>query len=52
MVATAAHLTDHFVSGLPVWQWVLSAPKRLRYFPERDSDLPAPEYKFDQRITC
>ena len=32
MVETAAHLTDHVSPRLPVRQWVLSVPKRLRYF--------------------
>ena len=32
MVETAAHLTDHVFPRLPVRQWVLSVPKRLRYF--------------------
>ncbi len=36
MVATAAHLTDHIFPRLPVRQWVLSVPKRLRYFMQRD----------------
>ena len=36
MVATAAHLTDHVFPRLPVRQWVLSVPKRLRYFMQRD----------------
>jgi hypothetical protein len=39
MVATAAHLTDHVLPDLPVRQWVLSVPKRLRYFLQRDADL-------------
>jgi hypothetical protein len=30
MVETAAHLTDHAFARLPVRQWVLSVPKRLR----------------------
>lgn len=29
---TAAHLVDHVFPHLPVRQWVLSVPKRLRYF--------------------
>ncbi len=37
MVETAAHLTDHVFPRLPVRQWVLSVPKRLRYFMQRDS---------------
>ena len=36
MVETAAHLTDHVLPRLPVRQWVLSIPKRLRYFMQRD----------------
>ena len=36
MVKTAAHLTDHVFPRLPVRQWVLSVPKRLRYFMQRD----------------
>ena len=30
MVATAAHLVDHVLPPLPLRQWVLSVPKRLR----------------------
>ena len=36
MVQTAAHLTDHVFPRPPVRQWVLSVPKRLRYFMQRD----------------
>ena len=32
MVQTAAHLTDYVFPKLPVRQWVLSVPKRIRYF--------------------
>lgn len=32
MVETAAHLADHVIPRLPVRQWVLAVPKRLRYF--------------------
>jgi hypothetical protein len=39
MVATAAHLNDHVLPPLPVRQWVLAVPKRLRYFLQRDADL-------------
>jgi hypothetical protein len=39
MLATAAHLTDHVLPPLPVCQWVLAVPKRLRYFLHRDADL-------------
>jgi hypothetical protein len=36
MAETAAHLTDHVFPRLPVRQWVLSVPKRLRFFMQRD----------------
>jgi hypothetical protein len=36
MVETAAHLADHVVPRLPVRQWVLSVPKRLRYHLQHD----------------
>jgi hypothetical protein len=35
-VETTAHLCDHVYPRLPVRQWVLSVPKRLRYFMQRD----------------
>ena len=39
MVETAAHLCDHVFPRLPVRQWVLSVPKRLRYFMQRDGTV-------------
>jgi hypothetical protein len=36
MAETAAHLVDHVFPPLPVRQWVLSVPKRLRYFLQRE----------------
>ena len=36
MGETAAHLTDHVFPRLPVRQWVLSVPKRLRFLLQRD----------------
>ena len=39
MVATAAHLSDHVLPPLPLRQWVLSVPKRLRYFLHDDALL-------------
>ena len=36
MVETAAHLADHVFPPLPVHQWVLSVPKRLRDHLEHD----------------
>lgn len=32
MAETAAHLVDHVFPQVPVRQWVISLPKRLRYF--------------------
>jgi hypothetical protein len=34
----AAHLVDHVLPSLPVRQWVLSLPKRLRYHIQRDRE--------------
>jgi hypothetical protein len=36
MAETAAHGVDHVFPPLPVRQWVLSVPKRLRYFLQRE----------------
>ena len=36
MVETAAHLADHVFPPLPIRQWVLSVPKRLRYHLQHD----------------
>ena len=33
MAQTAAHLVDHVIPPVPVRQWVISVPKRLRGFP-------------------
>ena len=32
MAQTAAHLVDRVIPPVPVRQWVISVPKRLRYF--------------------
>ena len=39
MAETAAHLVDHVFPPLPVRQWVLAVPKRMRYFLQRDAAL-------------
>ena len=36
MAETAAHLVDHVIPPLPVRQWVLSVPKGLLRFLERE----------------
>ena len=42
MAETAAHLVDHVFPRVPVRQWVLALPKRLRYFLQRDTRLVNP----------
>jgi hypothetical protein len=42
MAETAAHLVDHVFPRVPVRQWVLSLPKRLRYFLHHDPALIGP----------
>ncbi len=39
MAEAAAHLIDHVFPHLPVRQWVLSVPKRLRYYLQRDKGV-------------
>ena len=39
MAQTAAHLVDHVLPRLPVRQWVLSVPKRLRYHLQHDREV-------------
>ncbi len=39
MAEVAAHLTDHVLPHLPIRQWVLSLPKRLRPFLGRDPEV-------------
>ena len=39
MAETAAHLVDHVLPQVPVRQWVVALPKRLRYFVHRDAEL-------------
>ena len=50
MVKTAAHLTDHVFPPLPVRQWVLAVPKRLRYFLHRDADLQGAALRLFLRV--
>jgi hypothetical protein len=42
LAETAAHRVDPVFPGAPVRQWVLSFPKRLRYFLHRQSNLVNP----------
>jgi len=38
MTEAAAHLVDQVFPALPVRKWILSVPKRLRYFLQRDPE--------------
>jgi hypothetical protein len=38
MAEVAAHLVDQVFPPLPVRQWVLSVPKRLRYFLQHEPE--------------
>jgi hypothetical protein len=38
MAETAAHLVDHVFPPLPLRQWMLAEPNRLRYFLQRDGN--------------
>ena len=42
MAETAAHVVDHVFSQVLLPQWVLSLPKRLRYFLHHDVGLVKP----------
>ena len=39
MAQTAAHLVEHVLAQVPLRQWGISFPKRLRYFLHRDVAL-------------
>ena len=39
MVEMGAHCVDHVFPAVPVRQWVLSVPKRIRYYLNRDNKL-------------
>ena len=44
MVETAAHLKENLIPAIPVRQWVISFPKRIRYYLQTDSIL--------QKVLC
>jgi hypothetical protein len=52
MVEVAAHLTDHVLPPLPVRQWVLSLPKRIRPFLPRDPRLAGDVLRVLLRAVC
>ena len=39
MVEMAAHCIDHIFPAVPVRQWVLSVPKRIRYYLNGDNQV-------------
>jgi hypothetical protein len=50
MAQTAAHLTDHVIPPVPVGQWLISVPKRLRgMLADRPADLVPPPRKHRHR---
>jgi len=48
MAETAVHLVDHVFPPLPVRQWVLAVPKRLRYFLLRDVNGRCTSYSVEK----
>jgi len=50
MAETAAHLVDQVFPCVPVRQWVISLPKRLRYFLLRDAELASRALRIILRI--
>ena len=50
MVRAAAHLTVYVFPRLPVRQWVLSIPKRLRYYMQRDGAEPSMALRIFLRV--
>ena len=52
MVETAAPLAEHVLPSWPVRQWVLSVPKRLRYFLHRDAAVPGAFLRIMLRVVA
>ena len=50
MFETAAHLVEHRFPRVPVRQWVITLPKRLRYFLLRDSKLTGRVLQISLRV--
>ena len=50
MVQTAAHLTDYVFPRLPVRQWVLAVPKRVRYFLQNNNKIAGAVLKIFLRV--
>ena len=52
MLETGAHLKDHVSSRLSVRHWVLSVPKRLRYYMQRDGAVLNMVLRIFLRVTA
>ncbi len=50
MFETAAHQVEHRFPQVPVRQWVITLPKRLRYFLLRDSQLTGRVLQISLRV--
>ena len=50
MAETAAHLVDQVFPPLPVRQWVLAVPKRLRWYLEREPEALSAVLQFFLRV--
>ncbi len=50
MFETAAHLVEHRFPQVPVRQWVITLPKRLRYFLLRDNELTGRVLQISLRV--
>ncbi len=50
MFETAAHLVEHMFPQVPVRQWVITLPKRLRYFLLHDAELTGSVLQIGLRV--
>ncbi|MES9901001.1 MAG: transposase zinc-binding domain-containing protein [Sedimenticola sp.] len=50
MVETSAHLVDHLFPQVPVRQWVITLPKRLRYYLLQDAELTGRALQIGLRV--
>ncbi|WXG54263.1 MAG: transposase [Candidatus Sedimenticola sp. (ex Thyasira tokunagai)] len=50
MAETAAHLVDHLFPQVPVRQWVITLPKRLRYYLLQDAELTGRALQIGLRV--
>jgi len=50
MSQTAAHLVDHVIPHVPVWQWLLSLPIPMRVLLAAQPELVTPALQVVQRV--